>query len=119
MKLAVLVVAAFSPGLLDQIGIGLRAAPRGAQLGVGGAGLGVPGEITAVGAVGVGGGGDGPPGGADRLVVQVGAFGQAESGERIGAHHAAPGPKRSSRSRLAGGEPGQGPGEGSSPGPGS
>ena len=106
-------------GLLDDVGIGLRAAPRGAQLGVCGAGLRIAGEIAAVGAVGVGGGGDGPPGRADRLVVQVGAFGQAESGERVGVHEAASGPKRSSRSRVGGGESGQGAREGSSRGVGS
>jgi release factor glutamine methyltransferase len=82
----VVVAAAFSPGLLDQVGVGLRAAPWGAQLGVGGAGLGVPGQVAAVDAVGVGGGGDRPPGGPDGLVVQVGAFGQAEDLKRVRAH---------------------------------
>ena len=53
------------------------------QLGVGGAGLGVPGGVAAVWPVGVGGGGDGPPGGADLFVVQVGAGGQAEGLERV------------------------------------
>jgi hypothetical protein len=103
-------------GLLDEVGIGLRAAPRGAQLGIGGAGLCVPGQVAAIGAVGVGGGGDGPPGGADRLVVQVGAFGQAEDGKRVGDHGAVPGPKMSSRSRVGGGESGHGPEAGSSRG---
>ena len=111
----VVVVTAFAPGLLDQVGIGLGAAPRGAQLGVGGGGLGVPGQVAAVGAVGVSGGGDGPPGSADGLVVQVGTFGQAEDGERVGAHRAAPGPKMSSRSRVLG----QGAGAGSPRGAGS
>ena len=85
---------------VGEVGVGFRAAPRGAQLGVGGRGGGVPGQVTAVGPVGVGGGGDGPPGGADLLVGQVGAGRQAERPERVGDHRGAPGPKMSSR--LAG-----------------
>jgi hypothetical protein len=58
---------------------------RGSAGTVGG---GVAGGASAVFAVGVGGGGDGPPRGADLLVVQVRARGQAERGERVaGARH--------------------------------
>jgi hypothetical protein len=64
-----------------EIGVGFAAAPGGAELGVGGGGGGVPGDVAAVGPVGVGGGGNLPPGGADGFVVQVGAGGQAEGGE--------------------------------------
>ena len=69
--------------LLDQVGVGLRASPRGTQLGVGGRRRGVPGQVTAVGAVGVGGGGNSPPGGPDLLIGQVRAGGQAEGLERV------------------------------------
>ncbi len=44
--------------LLEQVGVGLAAAPRGAQLGVGGRRGGVPGQVPAVRAVRVGRGGD-------------------------------------------------------------
>jgi len=120
-----LVVAALPPGLIGQVGVGLRPAPRRAQLVEGGGGLGVAGQVAAVFPVGMGVDGDGPPGGADRFVVQVGAFGQAEDGERVdaGAHRAAPGPNMSSRSRGVGGGQvvgcGQGAGAGSSRGVGS
>ena len=84
---------------VGQVGVGLGPAPGGAELGVGGGRGGVAGQVPAVGPVGVGGGGDRAPGGADLLVGQVGAGGQAERGERVraGAHRGAPGPKRSSR----------------------
>jgi len=73
----------------------------GAQFGVGGAGLGVAGQVSAVRPIGVGGGGDGAPGGADLLVGQGGVGGQAEHVERVtSVHGAAPGPNRSSK--LAG-----------------
>ena len=72
-------------GLLEQVGVGLAAAPAGAQLGVGGGGGGVAGQVPAVRAVRVGGRGDGAPGGPDGLIVQVGAGGQAERLERIRA----------------------------------
>ena len=68
---------------VGQVGVGLGPAPRGAELGVGGRRGGVPGQVPAVGPVRVGGRGDLPPGGADLLVGQVGAFGQAERRERV------------------------------------
>jgi cytochrome P450 len=87
-------------GLLHEVGVGLAAGPRGAQLGVGGRRGRVPGQVAAVGPVGVGGGGDRPPGRADLLVAQVGPGRQPEGRERVGVHRGPPGPKTSSR--LAG-----------------
>src|SRR5213595_2448049 len=86
-------------GPFGEVGVGLGAAPGGAQFGVGSRGGGVPGQVAAVGPVRVGGGGDPPPGGADVLVGQVGAFGQAERLKRVRvqAHRGSPGSKKSSR----------------------
>jgi len=56
---------------LGQVGVGLAARPRSAQLGVGRRRGGVGGEVTAVGPVRVGGRGDGPPRGPDLLISEV------------------------------------------------
>ena len=105
---------------VGQVGVGLGPAPRGAQLGVGGRRGGVAGEVPAVGPVRVGGRGDLPPGGADLLVGQVGAFGQAERLERVRVGSS--GWLRGRRSHpgrpAAATDQGPGPGAARAPGPG-
>src|ERR1039457_3379840 len=50
-------LAVEAAGVVGEVGVGFAASPGGAELGVGGGGGGVPGEVAAVGPVGVGGGG--------------------------------------------------------------
>jgi len=52
--IGILAVAAFAPGLLEQVGVGFRPAPRAVQLAVGRAGLRVAGQVPAVVPVGMG-----------------------------------------------------------------
>ena len=115
LAVVVQAVVAGGPGLLNQVGVGLGPGPGGAQLGERGGGLGVAGQVPAIGPVRVGRDGDRSPGGVDLLVGQVAAGGQTEDLERVrlGAHRRSPGPKMSSRPAAGGQDGGTGSWRGS------